>query len=389
VNAKPLALLVAIGAALFVLCGGTVVLPIFMIGQAAAQSCGAGALGVQIPADPALTAKYTDKQLSHAAVIVGTGSRLGIPPRGFVIALATALQESSLRNMANNNPRYPLVALRSLLIPHEGVGHDHDSVGLFQQRPSPPEGAGSWGSVRELMTPAISAEKFYAALKKVNGWEQMRLTDAAQAVQRSGFPEAYQKWEPDASVLAAKLLGVPNIADVGGGAPIAPCGTDVFGPVPVGPGGWVQPVRAGIVSPFGPRGLAFHAGVDLGAPRGTPIRAAAAGVVETMRCQASIGTCDRDGGVFVLGCGWYVDIRHAGNIVTRYCHMGSRPQVNVGDAVTAGQVLGFVGSSGHSSGPHLHFEVHRNVPSGPFHAGRDNAVDPVPFMRQVGAPLGG
>ena len=86
----------------------------------------------------------------------------------------------------------------------------------------------------------------------------------------------------------------------------------------------------------------------------------------------------------MLGCGWYVDILHAGNVITRYCHMVSRPIVRVGQYVGAGEVIGLSGSSGNSSGPHLHFEVHLNGDSS--NAG---AVDPVPFMNQVGAPLVG
>ncbi|MET7817347.1 M23 family metallopeptidase [Micromonospora zamorensis] len=75
-------------------------------------------------------------------------------------------------------------------------------------------------------------------------------------------------------------------------------------------------------------------------------------------------------------------------MVTRYCHMIQRPEVAIGQQVTAGMVIGFVGNSGGSSGPHLHFEVHLDVPPGPFHANRNNAVDPVPFMLAQGAALG-
>jgi murein DD-endopeptidase MepM/ murein hydrolase activator NlpD len=93
--------------------------------------------------------------------------------------------------------------------------------------------------------------------------------------------------------------------------------------------------------------------------------------------------CDQDGHpVNVKGCGWYVDIDHVGGIVTRYCHMLTHPYVEVGQEVVAGQVIGLVGSSGHSSGPHLHFEVHLHSDHGP-----NSAVDPEVFMRENGAPL--
>ncbi|MEV4826486.1 M23 family metallopeptidase [Micromonospora sp. NPDC049274] len=373
---KAVALGVGVLAVVMVLCGATVGLPMLMFGQAEAEAaaCEVPSLPESSPVPGA--GRWDGAATTNAATIVAVGRQRQVPPRGYVIALATAMQESTLRNLAN--AKVP----ESLALPHEGVGRDHDSVGLFQQRPG-------WGSVRERMTPTYAAGKFYEALARVDGWQQMRLTDAAQAVQRSGLPEAYQKWEGDAERLAALVLGLPNIDDIGGGAPTAPCGVDDLGPVPVGPGGWVQPIRAGIVSPFGPRGGRLHAGVDLSKLdiREDAIRAAATGVVEQVKCDWYT-TCDRDGNTSDRGCGWYVDIRHPGNVVTRYCHMIHRPAVSIGDRVAAGTVIGFVGSSGGSSGPHLHFEVHLNVPPGPFHAKGSNAVDPVPFMRAQNAPLG-
>jgi murein DD-endopeptidase MepM/ murein hydrolase activator NlpD len=77
--------------------------------------------------------------------------------------------------------------------------------------------------------------------------------------------------------------------------------------------------------------------------------------------------------------GWYVDIRHAGGLITRYCHQVRRPIVIVGASVAAGQQIGWVGSTGNSSGPHLHFEVHRNNDRRP-----EGAVDPIVFLRSVG-----
>ena len=129
-----------------------------------------------------------------------------------------------------------------------------------------------------------------------------------------------------------------------------------------------------------------HDGVDLGAARGTPIRAASAGTVVVVRCNvvpASHG-CDREGSPSTRGCGWYVDILHAGRVMTRYCHMLARPAVVEGQPVAAGQVIGIVGSSGHSSGPHVHFEVHVNGDRDP-----SGAVDPVGFLQAKGVTLGG
>lgn len=154
----------------------------------------------------------------------------------------------------------------------------------------------------------------------------------------------------------------------------------------VSPLGWTQPVRAVIVSGFRTASRPGHDGVDLGAPRGTTIVAAAAGIVTRVRCdvEPSSWGCDRDGHpVLVKGCGWYVDLEHIGGLITRYCHMESRPLVSVGEHVDVGQPLGVVGSSGHSSGPHLHYEVHRNQDHSSV-----GAIDPEEHMTSVGAPLG-
>jgi hypothetical protein len=120
-------------------------------------------------------------QMAHAATIAAIGVRRNVPERGVVIALATALQESKLENLA---------------------GGDRDSVGLFQQRPSQ-----GWGTPEQIREPRYAARKFYEGLVKVRGWEGMRVTDAAQRVQRSAYPEAYEKWADEAAVLAAALVG--------------------------------------------------------------------------------------------------------------------------------------------------------------------------------------
>jgi hypothetical protein len=103
------------------------------------------------------------------------------------------MQESSLRNLANSG------VPRSLQLGHDGVGHDHDSVGVFQQRPG-------WGSVEERMDPRYAARAFFRTLRKVDGWVGMQVTDAAQRVQRSAYPDAYQKHAGRAQKLAGKLL---------------------------------------------------------------------------------------------------------------------------------------------------------------------------------------
>lgn len=121
-------------------------------------------------------------QMANAATIAAVGIRRKMPERAVVVALATAYQESGLVNVA---------------------GGDRDSIGLFQQRPSQ-----GWGKPGEIRNPRYAANRFYAVLSKVKGWERLRVTDAAQAVQRSAYPEAYEKWADEAQVLADALLGL-------------------------------------------------------------------------------------------------------------------------------------------------------------------------------------
>lgn len=317
-------------------------------------ACGQGAT-VDPTAKVARLGSLTDEQMRNAAIIIATGQKMNAPPRAWVIAIATAMQESVLHNVGDL-----------------GKSNDHDSLGLFQQRPSQ-----GWGTPAQVMDPEYASTKFYERLLAINGWATMSLTDAAQAVQRSAFPDAYARHEPLAAQLVDKLAaGAARAVGALAGLRCASAGE-------IAASGWTQPVVAEIVSPFGPRGGRLHAGVDLGVPKNTPIHAASAGVVRTVKCNVSAGDCDHDGSPSILGCGWYVDIEHAGGIITRYCHQIRHPDVSEGQTVTAGQVIGVSGTSGNSSGPHLHFEVHQNGDSS--NAG---AIDPVGFMAGKGAPLG-
>jgi hypothetical protein len=120
-------------------------------------------------------------QAANAATIAAVGIRRGVPKRAVVVALATAFQESDLENLS---------------------GGDRDSIGLFQQRPSQ-----GWGTPEQIADPRYAAGRFYSALLKVKGWEEMRVTDAAQAVQRSAHPELYEQHAARSEVLATALTG--------------------------------------------------------------------------------------------------------------------------------------------------------------------------------------
>nr|WP_221376551.1 hypothetical protein [Actinoplanes polyasparticus] len=132
-----------------------------------------------VRADGEVTLDYV--QMANAATITAVGLRKGMPERAVVIALATAFQESKLENLDDG---------------------DRDSIGLFQQRPSQ-----GWGTFDQIKDPRYAADKFYSSLKKVKNYQKMRVTDAAQKVQRSAYPNAYEKWADESAVLARALTG--------------------------------------------------------------------------------------------------------------------------------------------------------------------------------------
>ncbi|MGK5519887.1 M23 family metallopeptidase [Micromonospora sp. URMC 107] len=325
---------------------------------------------VNVVGDMPRISQYGERQLRNAARIIKVGQEMKVPPRGWVIAVATAMQESRLLNLANRT------VAESENIPNEGIGADHDSVGLFQQR-------AGWGSVSQRMRPEYAARKFYEKLVKVPGWETMPLTRAAQAVQISAFPDAYAKHEDMAARIVNALAGgAARIALVDGKKA---CDRAAAGQIAAS--GWTAPIPGGVGSGFRTASRPGHNGVDIAAPKGTDIRVAATGRVLVSRCDPDNRnrlTCNVDGWPNKGGCGWFVDVLHAGGFITRYCHMVSKPRVKVGQLVEAGTVIGEVGSSGNSSGPHLHFEVHEDEDRS-----SRGAIDPVPFMRSRGAPLKG
>ena len=151
--------------------------------------------GEPVVVRPKPVAGLDQARTDNAFVIIEVGQELKLPRRAYVVAIATALQESNLRNLANTS------VSASLRLPHEGAARDFDSVGLFQQRPSQ-----GWGSVPQLMDPAQSAAKFYNKLRRISGWEDLSVARAAQAVQRSAFPDAYAKHTAKAEAIVDGIL---------------------------------------------------------------------------------------------------------------------------------------------------------------------------------------
>lgn len=152
-------------------------------GAVASLLAGGAGSSTCIPADsePGIVASYGPEQLSNAATIVAVGKQRNVPEQGWVVALATAIQESRLHNLDHG---------------------DRDSLGLFQQRPSQ-----GWGSPQQIRNPTYSATQFYQHLLGTSGWQQMSLNSAAQAVQHSGVPDAYGRHEPAARQLLGAVHG--------------------------------------------------------------------------------------------------------------------------------------------------------------------------------------
>ena len=121
------------------------------------------------------------EQAGNAATIAGVGAAEGMPDHAVTVAIATALQESRLQNLA---------------------GGDRDSAGLFQQRPSQ-----GWGTYAQVTDPVHAAQAFYRALRTLPDWQTAPVTEAAQLVQRSAAPLAYAQWEDQARAIAVALTG--------------------------------------------------------------------------------------------------------------------------------------------------------------------------------------
>jgi len=262
---------------------------------------------VPAPAVASSEVRLDAQQRSVAQTVIEVGRELRVPPRGLVVALAAGMQESGLRPLAYG---------------------DRDSLGVFQQR-------AAWGSTEERMSPRSSAEMFFTGgrggqpgLLDITGWSSLSVTQAAQAVQVSAYPDAYAKWEPLAVQLVEKLA---NVA-----AGCNETGTWVF---PLGPMWYIATAGFG---DCGSHWANCHTGQDYAAPTGTPVVAVGDGVITFAGWDGAYGNA--------------VHILHSGGAATWYAHL-SQIQSRPNHRVQAGQVIGLVGSTGNATGPHLHFEV--------------------------------
>jgi hypothetical protein len=142
------------------------------------------------PAGGSMTVALTSEMAANAKTIIKVGKSLGVNDYALVIALAATMQESTLRNLNYG---------------------DRDSLGLFQQRPST-----GWGTPAQVTDPTYAARLFFGGpsnpnagitrgLLEIPGWQSMTVTQAAQAVQQSAYPDAYAKWEASARVWLDQL----------------------------------------------------------------------------------------------------------------------------------------------------------------------------------------
>lgn len=171
------------------------------------RSSNRAAGGLEIRAGGREPLWLNSRQVTVASGYISVGKQLGVSRDAWIIAIMMALQESTLRVLANSN------VPASFQFPHDGVGSDHDSIGSAQQRP-----AAGWGSVEQLMDLGYNARAFYGGpsgpnrgsprgLLDIAGWQSMDKGQAAQAVQVSAFPELYARWESEATAIVDSLEG--------------------------------------------------------------------------------------------------------------------------------------------------------------------------------------
>ncbi|MET9107620.1 M23 family metallopeptidase [Streptomyces zhihengii] len=297
---------------------------------------------VTVPLNPQgrqRSVNWTGEQKRNASVITNVARSRGLPPRAAVIGVATAIQESMLKNI-----RYG----------------DRDSQGLFQQRPSQ-----GWGTVVQVTDPIYASNSFFEGLVKVDKWQTKPLTQAAQNVQRSGFPDAYAKWEKAAGELVVKSWGKKAVLTTTSGCAAIESATNAKGKA-----GWALPVEnSRVTTPYKAGGGMWssgsHTGIDFPVAPGTKVQAVSAGTV----IEAGWGGAYGNNIVIEMSDGKY----------THYAHL-AKLSVSKGQTVKARQQIGLSGSTGNSSGPHLHFEAR----TGPTY-GSD--IDPLAYLRSHGLAL--
>lgn len=303
------------------------------------------------------TATERSEREKNAGLIVQIGQARGFSQHSIAIAVATAIQESNLKNIV-----------------YQGKNNNYDSLGLFQQRPSQ-----GWGTPSQIMDPNYAINKFYDRLATIPDRDSpsRSMIDVAMQIQIPNKAAYHSRWQWDgiANDIVNQLApGTPErSADAspvyaGGGSSnsclsVAPTGSVVtFGwHLPLDPGYWVSDVFGMRYHPVYHR-MIMHAGYDLADPLGAKIYAVNDGTVEKASPSGDYGN-------FIL-------IDHGGGVESAYGHL-SAYAISAGDHVKAGQVIGYVGKTGDATGPHLHFEIRVNK----------KAVDPAKYLQGQGIQL--
>lgn len=206
---KGLTLKISIIVTLVVLLGIMLLAPFASMGENEANAVAVDPCVAVVPIGtvaPPLNGSAQDEQVELATTADAVAQEMGLPGQAVLVILMTGLQESGMSNIDYG---------------------DRDSVGWLQQRPSQ-----GWGTVEQIMDPAYSSRKFFEALQGIDGWAQMTYNDAAQAVQRSGYPEEYAKHESNARSIAA-TADIDLERDSGGSA--LPTVAPIDCPAPAGP----------------------------------------------------------------------------------------------------------------------------------------------------------
>ena len=250
-------------------------------------------------------------------------------PQAIKVVIATGIQESELENLDYG---------------------DRDSGGFLQMRPSQ-----GWGTPAQVRDPYYATNGFLDKYDKLPGAETMSMKDVALAIQNPSL-SAYQRWNWDRTAAELYEMAIGQNGN-------ASCQQSTE---------WQSPLQSSysLTDSFGMRYLAgqprprMHWGLDFAAKSGTPIYAAHAGVIDYVAPKGTFGN--------------YVHILHDNDMETGYAHMSKFvPGMKRGDRVNAGDVIGYVGSTGLSTGSHLHFEV----------TTQGKRVDPIKFMLEHGVDL--
>lgn len=322
-------------------------------------AAGGGASGISI--DPASVpqtsiAGYGAEQLTNAAYIMAAGKALGLSARDQAIGVMTAMGESSLRSIDYGDWETGGVT--------NPDGTRTTSIGLFQQQDG-------WGTREERLDPYTTSTKFFEAMiAKVPDRDSLEPTIVAHRTQVNSDPYHYTKYWAAAVEVVDGLAGTRTGLSGADGTASGTCQAVL--PGTVNANGWASPGEGPLRDLFGMRQhpvygtWSMHSGIDLaaGGCEG-PIWAANSGTV-TFR-----GFDNRGNGT--------ITVDHGGGVLTSYLHSyDSGMLVQVGDTVQAGQQIARTGSSGESTGCHLHFSVTLN----------GQRIDPLPFMSAVGIKLG-